>query len=332
MNRRISSLFAALIASMTACAYADQASKAIATVNDQTITEQELTDELSRPDLKATLESIQEDPATVQKLKAAVVSSMIDRELLLSAAKRSPAIKEDEIKKDLDTLIAQQGGRTQIEPVLASYGASWELFIKGMSERVTIEKYITTELLQGPSPDDATLQKEFSAHPERYAIPEMVSARHILVRLAPGASESEAAAALKKAEHIYTQATVKDGDFSKLAAKTSEDETTKAQGGDLGRFQKGMMVPEFEQASFALPAGGISRPVKTAYGYHIIKVEEHTQAATPPFESIKENIRHAVMAQAHEKLVGEKLSQLRKDASIAYLDATLKPLVNSQTN
>jgi peptidyl-prolyl cis-trans isomerase C len=325
MNRRIPSLIATLIASLAMCASADQGSKTIATVNGQAITEQELANELDRPDLKATLESIKDDPATVQKLKAAVVASMIDRELLLDAAKRSAIVKEDEIKKDLDILIQQQGGRAQIEPVLTSYGTTWDLFIKGMTERVTIEKYVAAELLQSVPLDDATLQKEYNAHPERYAVPELVTARHILVRLKPGASEAEQAAALKKAQEIHARAVAKGTDFAKLASEVSEDETTKAEGGNLGRFQKGMMVPEFEQASFSLPVGGISEPVKTAFGYHIIKVEEHTKSETPPFDSIKDKVRYSVMAQAHEQIVMDKLAQFRKDAAINYVDSTYKP-------
>jgi parvulin-like peptidyl-prolyl isomerase len=326
MNRCIPSLLAILFASITVGAHADQASKTIVTINDQTITERELADELGRPDLKATLESIKDDPATIQKLKAAVVQSIIDRELLLSVAKHSSTIKEDDIKKELDAVITQQGGRAQIEPVLSSYGATWELFMKGMTERITIEKYITAELSQGVLLDDSALKKEFDAHPERYAAPEMVSARHILIRLNSGASEAESASAQKKASEIFTRATAKGSDFSKLASEVSEDETTKAQGGNLGHFRKGMMVPEFEEASFSLPVGEVSKPIKTAYGYHIIKVEEHTKPHTPPFESVKENVRYAVMAQAHEKLVTDKLKELRKDASISYLDAAYKPL------
>lgn len=302
-----------------------QRSKVIVTLNKQEITENDLARELERPDLKATLESIKDDAATTLKFKSAVVSSIIDRELLLSAARKSQFVKSDEIKKDLDSLIEQQGGRAQIEPVLKSYGTSWNTFLKGMNERVTIEKYIAAELLQNVSITDDLLKKEFSEHPERYTVPELVNARHILVRLKPGATQPEQDAALKQAEGIYSRATTKGADFIQLAKETSEDETTKAQGGSLGRFQKGMMVPEFEKASFSLNVGEISKPIKTAFGYHIIKVEEHTKSEAPAFDAVKDRVRYSVMAQAHDKIVTNKLAELRRAATTTYVAAEYKP-------
>jgi parvulin-like peptidyl-prolyl isomerase len=194
-----------------------------------------------------------------------------------------------------------------------------------MNARVTIEKYIAAELLQNTTITEDSLKKEFSEHPERYAIPELVSARHILVRVKDSASPAEHAAALKKAQDIYARAIAKGADFAQLAAETSEDDTTKARGGDLGRFQKGMMVPEFEQASFSLKQGEISKPIKTSFGYHIIKVEEHTKSETPTFDAVKDRVRYAVMAQTHDKVVTEKLAQLRAEATISYVATEYRP-------
>jgi parvulin-like peptidyl-prolyl isomerase len=190
---------------------------------------------------------------------------------------------------------------------------------------VTIEKYIAAELLKNVAITDDLLKKEFSEHPERYTVPELVHARHILVRLNPSATQPEQDAALKKAEGIYSRATAKGADFAQLAKETSEDETTKAQGGDLGGFQKGMMVPEFEQASFSLKVGEVSKPIKTAFGYHIIKVEEHTKSEAPVFDAIKDRVRYSVMSQAHDKIVTSKLAELRSAATTTYVAAEYKP-------
>jgi parvulin-like peptidyl-prolyl isomerase len=318
-------LLASLLLSVNVAAEEAPGAKVIVTINDQQITEKDLARELERPDLKATLESIKDDSKTTQRFKNAVVSSIIDRELLLSAARKSQVVKSEEIKKELDTLIEQQGGRNQIEPVLKTYGTTWDTFIKGMNERVTIEKYIAADLLQNVTITDDSLKKEFAEHPERYAIPELVQARHILVRLQPTATQAEQDAALKKAQAIYSRVTAAGADFTKIAQETSEDETTKTKGGDLGRFQKGMMVPEFEQASFSLKKGEISKPIKTAFGYHIIKVEEHTQSEAPAFDAVKDRVRYSVMAQAHDKIVTAKLSELRSSAATNYVAAEYKP-------
>lgn len=314
-----------LAAALNVRAEGSEASKVIATINGQQITEKDLATELERPDLKATLESIKDDSVTTQKFKSAVVSSIIDRELLLGAARKSQFVKAEEVKKDLDILITQQGGKAQIEPVLKTYGTTWDKFMKGMEDRVTIEKYIAAELLQSVNITDESLNKEFSEHPERYTAPELVHARHILVRIKPNATQAEQEAALKKAEDIYGRAIAKGADFTQIAKETSEDETTKAQGGDLGRFQKGMMVPEFEEASFSLKVGEVSKPVKTAFGYHVIKVEEHTKSEAPNFDTVKDRVRYSVMAQAHDKIVTAKLAELRSAANTSYVAPEYKP-------
>ena len=81
--------------------------------------------------------------------------------------------------------------------------------------------------------------------------------------------------AKKKAEQVLAEVKKPGADFAALAQKYSEDDSSKTQGGDLGTFTKGKMVPEFEKAAFALQAGQISGIVKTQYGYHIIKVESN---------------------------------------------------------
>jgi foldase protein PrsA len=82
---------------------------------------------------------------------------------------------------------------------------------------------------------------------------------------------AEAGAAKAKADDLYNQ--IKGGgDFAKLAKENSQDPASAANGGDLGFFGKGKMVPEFEKAAFELKAGEVSQPIRTVYGYHIIKV------------------------------------------------------------
>ena len=102
---------------------------------------------------------------------------------------------------------------------------------------------------------------------QQYSTPEQVRASHILLK-----TEGKDDAAVKKqAEELLAK--VKAGaDFAELAKKYSEDEASKAKGGDLDFFRKGQMVPEFDKAAFAMKPGEISDLVKTQFGYHIIKV------------------------------------------------------------
>ena len=102
---------------------------------------------------------------------------------------------------------------------------------------------------------------------------ERVRARHILISVPQDASESDQQLALAKAISI-TQRLNSGEDFATLAQQFSDDTGSGAQGGDLGFFGRGQMVKEFEDAAFSLPIGQISEPVKSQFGYHIIRVEE----------------------------------------------------------
>jgi peptidyl-prolyl cis-trans isomerase C len=134
------------------------------------------------------------------------------------------------------------------------------------------------KLADTASVSDAQVQAYYDAHKADY---ETVTARHILIRVkgapvpaAPGKKELSDAEALAKANAIRKRVAGGE-DFAKVAKAESDDTGSGANGGDLGAFQKGMMVPPFEAAAFSLKPGDISEPVKTQFGYHIIQVQTH---------------------------------------------------------
>jgi tetratricopeptide (TPR) repeat protein len=148
---------------------------------------------------------------------------------------------------------------------------------------------------------------------------EEVHARHILIRTGEGKDDAKAKAT---AEEILAK--VKGGaDFATLAKQYSEDTGSKDKGGDLGFFKRGSMVPEFEKAAFALKAGEVSEPVKTVYGYHIIKVEERKEASGPAFEKAKADIDKQLKSKVGETTFNNWFTDLRKKAKIEIQNAQL---------
>jgi peptidyl-prolyl cis-trans isomerase C len=133
-----------------------------------------------------------------------------------------------------------------------------------------------------------------------------VHARHILV-----AEENDAKAALKR---------VKGGeDFAKVAKEVSKDPGS--EGGDLGWFTKSRMVPEFAEAAFKLEPGQISDPVKSSFGWHVIKLEEKRQTSFPPFDEVKDQVARYVVQKAQ----GELVAGLRKSAKIERTEPPAPP-------
>lgn len=140
----------------------------------------------------------------------------------------------------------------------------------------------------------------------QFSAPEQIRARHILIKFKAGDTASEKSA-LDKITAI--QGTLKTKSFAEVAKSESEDLGSKPQGGDLGLFPKGRMVPEFENAAFGLEVGKVSEPVKSSFGYHLIKVEEKKPAKTADFE--KDKVQAAKFALARSQ-VQSQVEELRK--------------------
>ena len=104
----------------------------------------------------------------------------------------------------------------------------------------------------------------------------------------------------------------KGEDFAKLATELTEDPSGKENGGDLGFFTREQMVPEFAEVAFRLEAGGLSEPVKTQFGWHVLKVEDSRTKPAPTFEEVKPQIEQFVTRKAQADLV----TKLRADAKI----------------
>ncbi len=163
------------------------------------------------------------------------------------------------------------------------------------------------DLLGYLRPSTAELQAYFEANREKYATPE-VKARHILVSVAEDASEEQVAEARKKIEDIKTQLG-KGADFAELAKKYSDDKSNAENGGDLGWFGKGVMVKEFEDAAFALDIGKISEPVRTRYGFHLIKVEDKRVRT---FEQAQSDVRRDWVREREDALMNQWLDAAKQ--------------------
>ncbi len=138
-------------------------------------------------------------------------------------------------------------------------------------------------------PSDQDLDEYYQNHIKLYAKPERRSARHILIATNPNAEKEEAAAVEKQAESITQQAR-EGASFAELAQEYSQDPGSASNGGTLGYFGRGEMVPAFEDAVFNAQQGEIVGPIKTEFGYHIILVEDIEQPEVQPFNEIKDEL------------------------------------------
>ncbi len=157
------------------------------------------------------------------------------------------------------------------------------------------------------------LRSYYDAHRDEFSEDEMARARHILIRVAPEASPEEVAKARAKAEAIARMARA-GANFAELARKHSDDQGSRDRGGDLGWFGRGRMVKEFEEAVFSAKPGEIVGPIRSQFGFHVIKVEGHRPARVLPFEEAKDRVRWRVAegraaaeAEARARALAERL-------------------------
>ncbi len=175
------------------------------------------------------------------------------------------------------------------------------------------EKLLMEEMLQSVGKaalTDAAMHKVYDEAVKQMGEVQEVHARHILIRAAQG-DEKASKAAEDKIKAIIAR--LKKGeDFEKVAKELTEDPSGKANGGDLGYFSKEQMVPEFSDVAFKLEKGQISEPVKTQFGWHVIKVDDKRVKPMPKFEEVKPQIEQFVTRKAQAELV----QKLRAEAKI----------------
>lgn len=167
----------------------------------------------------------------------------------------------------------------------------------------TIRKDVLSQLamksvLSGIEVSDEEIKAYYDANPNQFVKEGKVSAKHIL-------TDSE-----EKCTDIFKEIAEGAKSFED-AAKEYSTCPSGQQGGDLGEFGKGQMVKEFEDAAFSGEIGQVIGPVKTQFGYHLIKVEKRTEPETASFDEVKENIRKTLLSQKQNQLYSEKISELK---------------------
>ncbi len=231
---------------------------------------------------------------------AATVDQIIaDKIVDAEAKKQKITVADSVLNKEIDKLKESYGGEEVFNQTLESNNTTVAMLKNDLKSYLTIKKLLQPEI----TITDDEMKTYFDENKEAFAEAEQVKASHILV-----ADEKTVNEVKKKLSD--------GGDFSALAKEYSTDAGSKEAGGELGYFSKGTMVKEFEDVAFALPLNQVSDPVKTDFGYHIIKVEAKKEAKEANYDEIKDVIKETLFDQKIDSEYTNWLEKKKKNYDI----------------
>jgi peptidyl-prolyl cis-trans isomerase D len=258
---------------------------------------------------------------TVEKLQAALTNwiSIPDNEIEAEFRKRNEKVKLGVLNFPADKF--REGAQASDDEVAAWFEKNKDTYRIPEKRKVKYALLDLQAIRERTSVTPQQAQRYYEDNAQQYATPEQVRASHILLK-----TEGKNEADVKKlAEEIAAKAKA-GADFAALAKQYSEDDSNKEKGGDLDFFGKGAMVPEFDQAAFAMQPGQVSDPVKTSFGFHVIKMVEKRAATSKPLAEVQTQIEDQLKwqrAQDEAQRTTDEIAGKLKTA--ADLDTVAKP-------
>lgn len=318
MARFVNRLLITLLALCALVSRAELIDRVAAVVNNDIITLSEVETRIA-PDTQR----LRNEADATKRAEARTVLVTRGLELLIGEKLMESQVRElnievadSEIEMGMDDVKKQNNiSSEQFEGLLAQEGytlASYKAFMRKHLARL---KLVNLKVRSKVKISDEDLKAEYArwAHDESNEFE--VHGRHLVVSLNAKSTPEQIENARLKAQLLMEEARKPGTDFVELAKKKSEGSSA-ADGGDLGFFKRGVMSAEFEKAAFTLPVGGISEPIRTKLGWHVLKVEEHKVLSAPPFEEVKEQLRDKMLRGQLEKYTDQYVQELRAAAVV----------------
>jgi peptidyl-prolyl cis-trans isomerase SurA len=299
-------------------ARAEMVDRVAAVVNNEIIT-------LSQVMKRATFEFQKLDATTSpeerQKKHEAITRRTLDAvidEVVLDQELREAKITIDD--KQIDQSMQEVMKRYNFTPdqlaqAVANEGLTLTEYREQMRKQLARYQLLREKVQKKVKVSEADIRSEYDRMARDEGTELEVHVRHLLVQLPENATPEEVAKALAKAQALVLEARQKGVDFADLAKRKSEGSSA-ADGGDLGFFKRGAMVPAFEKVAFGLKPGEISDPVRTSLGWHVIKVEEVRAVGLAPLSELQPQIEEKLRIAQAERVQAQYIQQLRQAAVV----------------
>ncbi len=263
--------------------------------------------------------SMQEIKDNLPKLQEKALDQAIGARLLLERSQQLDVpVTSADIDAEVAKVIEQVGGEENFKKALSAQNIDEEAFRKEIEKGARVNKLVEQACTGVEEPTEQEVSDFYEAHKSEYVSEPKVLCQHILVKVEESSTSDEKSAAFEKILAIKERIAA-GGNFAE-EAKNNSDCPSGAEGGSLGWFGPGMMVPEFDKVAFEMKKGEVSGVVTTQFGYHIIyKADEQPggqQTLVDVHDQIKDYLRHGARGKAVDAFVAE----LREKATIEFLE------------
>jgi peptidyl-prolyl cis-trans isomerase C len=230
---------------------------------------------------------------------------------------RSLSVTDAEVDARMQAMRSQFPDEGTFNKALADRGMTVERLRSDARDDLSINKMMEAEVQAAGPATDAEAQAFYEQNPDKFQRGESVRASHILLLAGQDADEATRNKARTQIDDLCKRAKAGE-DFAKLAREHSQDGSA-ANGGDLDFFTRGRMVPEFENAAFALQPGQVSDVVTTQYGFHVIKVTDRKPASTVPLAEVNDRVKQFLTEQKKRERADAFIAGLKEKSRIEVL-------------
>lgn len=260
-------------------------------------------------------------PSLLNKFKTRLIDRLVDQHLVDRAIEREEIeVSEKEVDGKLEKVRARferaakkKGKEQSLEQVASQYGISDSELRDSVRRSIAIEKLLVGEGMERPT--DNEVEQYYEENKKKFTRPKQVRTRHILAKVKPDAAEAKWNDAKDRIKKIREKATADGTEFSDLAKETSDGPSAK-NGGDIGYISRNQFDSSFTKVAFKLEKGEISEPVRTKYGWHIIKTLDKRKSKTLPFEEVEGQLEEQLKNKRIQKRLQKHLDDLRSGATI----------------
>ncbi len=287
---------------------------AIARINDQVITRTEY----QRAQEGLVGEAKQENwtPAEFEDKQHNLLRDMIDQQLLLSKGKELGINGDAETLRQLDEIRkrANLPDLEALQKAAEQQGVSYEDFKQNIRNQAITQQVVRDDVGRRISMTPVEEQAFYESHKADFQQPEQVHLSEILIPTPDGATDAQVTAAQTKADAV--EAKLKAGADFAATAKGDSGGPTAAAGGDLGDFKRGTLGDVLEKATFALPTGNFTDPIRTRQGFVILRADSHQAAGSPPLQQVEGQVQEGLYMSKLQPALRAYLTQAREDAYV----------------